>query len=239
MTAFKSIALIPAAGMGKRMGASINKQYLLLDGMPIVARTISLFEQSPLIDSIYLVVPTEEIPYCRKNIVEACGFKKIAAIVPGGRERQNSVLNGLTAMREHVSKDDVVLIHDGVRPLIAERVLQESINNARRHDGALVAVPVKDTIKTVRDGIVSNTPPRDSLWQAQTPQTFRFEKIFQAHLSAEADGFTGTDDASLVERSGGKVHIVHGDYRNIKITTPEDLVLAEAFLSAMEKSDLC
>ena len=239
MTAFKSIALIPAAGMGKRMGASINKQYLLLDGMPIVARTISLFEQSPLIDSIYLVVPAEEIPYCRKNIVEACDFKKIAAIVPGGRERQNSVLNGLIAMREHVSEDDVVLIHDGVRPLITERVLQESIDTARLHDGALVAVPVKDTIKTVRNGIVSNTPPRESLWQAQTPQTFRFAKIFHAHLSAEADGFSGTDDASLIERSGGKVHIVHGDYRNIKITTPEDLVLAEAFLSAMEKSDQC
>lgn len=239
MTTFKSIALIPAAGMGKRMGASINKQYLLLDGMPIVARTISLFEQSPLIDSIYLVVPAEEIPYCRKNVVEACGFKKIAAIVPGGRERQNSVLNALNAMREHVSEDDVVLIHDGVRPLISERVLSESINTARLHDGALVAVPVKDTIKTVRDGIVSNTPPRESLWQAQTPQTFRFAKILQAHLSAEADGFTGTDDASLIERSGGKVHIVRWDYRNIKITTPEDLVLAEAFLSAMEKSDQC
>jgi len=239
MTAFKSIALIPAAGMGKRMGASINKQYLLLDGMPIVARTISLFEHSPLIDSIYLVVPAEEIPYCRKNVVEACGFKKIAAIVPGGRERQNSVLNGLNAMRERVSEDDVVLIHDGVRPLISERLLQESISIARAHDGALVAVPVKDTIKSVRDGIVSNTPPRESLWQAQTPQTFRFAKIFQAHLSAEADGFSGTDDASLIERSGGKVHIVRGDYRNIKITTPEDLVLAEVFLSAMEKYDQC
>lgn len=239
MTAFKSIALIPAAGMGKRMGASINKQYLLLDGMPIVARTISLFEQSPLIESIYLVVPAEEIPYCRKNVVEACGFKKIAAIVPGGRERQGSVLNGLKAMREHVSAEDVVLIHDGVRPLTSERVLSESISIARVHDGALVAVPVKDTIKTVRDGIVSNTPPRESLWLAQTPQTFRFAKIFQAHQSAEADGFTGTDDASLIERSGGKVHIVRGDYRNIKITTPEDLVLAEAFLSTLEKSYQC
>ena len=147
MTAFKSVALIPAAGMGKRMGASINKQYLQLNGMPIVARTISVFEQSPLIDAIYLVIPAEEIPYCRKHVVEACGFRKIAAIVPGGKERQNSVMNGLKAMREHVSDDDVVLIHDGVRPLVTENMLRESIATASLHDGALVAVPVKDTIK--------------------------------------------------------------------------------------------
>jgi len=137
MPEFKSFALIPAAGMGKRMGASINKQYLQLNGMPIVARTISVFEHSPLIDAIYLVIPAEEIPYCQKHVVEACGFGKIAAIVPGGRERQNSVMNGLNAMREHVSDDDIVLIHDGVRPLVTENVLRESIITARLHDGAL------------------------------------------------------------------------------------------------------
>jgi 2-C-methyl-D-erythritol 4-phosphate cytidylyltransferase len=235
MAKFKSIALIPAAGMGKRMGASINKQYLQLNGMPIVARTISVFEQSPLIDAIYLVIPAEEIPFCQQHVVEACGFGKIVAIVPGGRERQNSVMNGLTAMREHVSDDDIVLIHDGVRPLVTENMLRESIITASLHDGALVAVPVKDTIKTVHDDIVCDTPCRRSLWQAQTPQTFRFGKIFSAHLSAEAEGFSGTDDASLIERSGGKVHIIRGDYRNIKITTPEDLILAEAFLAVMER----
>ena len=238
MANFKSIALIPAAGMGKRMGASINKQYLQLNGMPIVARTISVFEQSPLIDAIYLVIPAEEIPYCQEHVVEACGFRKIAAIVPGGRERQNSVMNGLNAMREHVSDDDIVLIHDGVRPLVTENMLHESIITARLHDGALVAVPVKDTIKSVRDGIVCDTPSRESLWQAQTPQTFRFGKIFCAHLSAEAEGFLGTDDASLIERSGGEVHIIRGDYRNIKITTPEDLVLAEAFLAGMKREHI-
>ena len=202
MTSFKSVALIPAAGMGKRMGASINKQYLQLQGMPIVARTISAFERSPLIDSIYLVIPAEEIPYCQQHVVDECGFRKIAAIIPGGKERQNSVMNGLKAMREHVSDEDVVLIHDGVRPLITEQILRESITTARQHDGALVAVPVKDTIKTVQGGIVLETPPRDSLWQAQTPQSFRFGKIFAAHSSAESDGFTGTDDSSLIERSG-------------------------------------
>ena len=240
MSKFKSIALIPAAGMGKRMGASINKQYLQLNGMPILARTISVFEHSPLIDAIYLVIPAAEIPYVQKHVVDVCGFRKIAAIVPGGSERQNSVMNGLTAMREHVTDDDVVLIHDGVRPLVTEDVLRESIRIAGLHDGALVAVPVKDTIKTVRDGIVNGTPPRESLWQAQTPQTFRFGKIYRAHLSAAAEGFSGTDDASLIEHSGGEVHIVMGDYRNIKITTPEDLVLAEAFLSIVERErNLC
>lgn len=232
MIKFKSIALIPAAGMGKRMGASINKQYLQLDGLPIVARTISVFEQSPLIDAVYLVIPVEEIPYCQKHVVEACGFRKVAAIVPGGKERQNSVMNGLAAMRAHVSDDDVVLIHDGVRPLITHALLQESIAVARSGDGALVAVPAKDTIKTVVNGIVTGTPDRDTLWLAQTPQTFRFGAIYAAHQAAEADRFMGTDDASLVERTGGRIRIVRGDYRNIKITTPEDLVLAEAFLAA-------
>lgn len=234
MAGFKSIALIPAAGMGKRMGASINKQYLQLGGLPIVARTISVFEKSPLIDAIYLVIPEAEIPYCREHVVKACGFGKVVAIVPGGRERQNSVMNGLEAMRPNVSDSDIILIHDGVRPLVSEAMLSESISMAKSCDGALVAVPVKDTIKTVRGNVVLDTPGRENLWQAQTPQTFRFGVIHAAHRSAEADGFMGTDDASLVERTGGRVCIVHGDYRNIKITTPEDLVLAEAFLAGMK-----
>jgi 2-C-methyl-D-erythritol 4-phosphate cytidylyltransferase len=235
MIKHKSIALIPAAGMGKRMGASINKQYLQLRGMPIVARTISVFELSPLIDAIYLVIPLEEIPYCREHVVEAFGFSKIVSIVPGGKERQNSVMNGLNAMRASVADADVVLIHDGVRPFLSEEMLLASIIAAREGDGVLVAVPTKDTIKVVKDGIVDYTPDRTMLWQAQTPQSFRFSVIHAAHLSAEADGFGGTDDASLVERNGGKISIVVGDYRNIKITTPEDLVLAEAFLTEIDK----
>lgn len=233
MATFKSIALIPAAGMGKRMGASINKQYLHLGGLPIVARTVSVFENSPLIDAIYLVIPADEIPFCREHVVEACGFKKVTAIVAGGRERQHSVMNGLNAMRANVADNDVIVIHDGVRPMVTEAMLRESITVAGSHDGALVAVPVKDTIKTVRNEIVVDTPVREFLWQAQTPQTFRFSIIHAAHLSAEADGYIGTDDASLVERTGGTVCIVRGDYRNIKITTPEDLILAEAFLTGM------
>lgn len=231
MTPFSSFALIPAAGMGRRMGASINKQYLSLGGLPIVARTISVFEQCTFIDAIYLVIPAEEIPFCREQVVAACGFRKVVEIVPGGKERQNSVMNGLNAISRRAGAEDMVVIHDGVRPFITRDLLRESIEMARTCDGSLVAVPAKDTIKTVRDGVVIDTPPRDSLWQAQTPQTFRFSRIHAAHLAAERDGFMGTDDSSLIERNGGCIRIVTGDYRNIKITTPEDLILAEAFLS--------
>lgn len=231
MKPFTSFALIPAAGMGKRMGASINKQYLALGGLPIVARTLSVFEQADCIDAIYLVIPADEIPFCREHVVAACGFRKVVEIVPGGKERQNSVMNGLNAIARQAAPDDVVVIHDGVRPFITRDLLRESIDVARSFDGALVAVPAKDTIKSVRDGVVVSTPPRETLWQAQTPQAFRFGRIHAAHLAAEREGFMGTDDASLVERDGGRIRIVTGDYRNIKITTPEDLILAEAFLA--------
>ena len=234
----RAFALIPAAGMGKRMGASINKQYLQLGGQAIVARTLTVFEQSPLIDGICLVIPEDEIPYCREQVVEAGGFRKVLAIVAGGKERQNSVMNGLTFLQGHAAADDVVLIHDGVRPFITNAMLRESIEVAANCDGALVAVPAKDTIKTVRDNIVIDTPDRATLWQAQTPQSFRYCVIHQAHSRAIADGFAGTDDASLVERQGGRVRIVAGDYRNIKITTPEDLVLAEAFLAAYKAEEI-
>jgi len=232
MTHFKAFALIPAAGMGKRMGAAINKQYLQLSDLPILAHTLSVFENSPEISGVCLVIPADEISFCREHVVEARGFKKVIEIVPGGRERQNSVMNGLKALKRHASEDDVVVIHDGVRPFISHELLRESIAVARCNDGALVAVPAKDTIKTVRNGFVIDTPERETLWQAQTPQSFRFSVICEAHQNAEETGFIGTDDASLVERRNGRVRIVPGDYCNIKITTPEDLILAEAFLSA-------
>lgn len=223
-------ALIPAAGMGKRMGAGINKQYLLLAGIPIVARTISVFESSPLVDDIYIVTPEAEIPYCRARIVEAHGFAKVRAIVPGGAERQYSVLNGLRGM-DDPSDDDLVLIHDGVRPFVTPEIIASAVETARRYDGALTAVPAKDTVKIVEESVISSTPSRETIWQAQTPQAFRYGIIRDAHERAAAEGFLGTDDSSLVERLGGKVHVVMGDYRNIKITTPEDLVLAEAFFA--------
>jgi 2-C-methyl-D-erythritol 4-phosphate cytidylyltransferase len=229
----KVIALIPAAGMGKRMGAGINKQYLLLNEKPIVAHTISLFENAPFVDDIYLIIPEPEIPYCREHVVERYGFTKVRCMVPGGAERQNSVLNGLRAIAD-ARDDDLVLIHDGVRPFVPVHVLERALEVARSHDGALVAVPAKDTIKIVTGGIIRETPPRENLWLAQTPQAFRYGVIRAAHEIAEAEGVSGTDDAMLVERLGKEIHVVLGDYRNIKITTPEDLILAEAFLKAVK-----
>jgi len=215
--------------MGRRMGAAMNKQYLLLDGKPILAHTLELFQQAEFIDEIVVVVPAEEIDFCRLKVVEKFGIEKVRQIVAGGAERQNSVLNGLRALVCH--DDDIVLIHDGVRPCVPVSVVQHSIEMAREHDGALVAVPVKDTVKIVKNAFVASTPERSSLWLAQTPQTFRYKVIRAAHESAAAENFSGTDDASLLERIGGKVHVVIGDYRNIKITTPEDLLLAQAFMN--------
>lgn len=225
----KVFALIPAAGMGTRMGAGSNKQYLLLGGMPILAHTLRVFEQAPFIEGIYLVSPQQEIPFCRSEVVERYGFSKVRGIVAGGAERQYSVMNGLNAM-EGIGQDDLVLIHDGVRPFIAVETIRAAATAAHEFGGAVVAVPVKDTVKVVHDGVITETPPREQLWLAQTPQAFRFGLIHAAHASAAAEGFLGTDDASLMERQGFRPRIVTGDYRNIKITTPEDMVLAEAFL---------
>lgn len=222
-------ALIPAAGMGKRMGAGSNKQYLLLDGMPILARTVAAFEAAPFIDGIYLVSPEQEIPFCRSEVVDRYRCTKVRAIVPGGAERQHSVCNGLNAMCD-VAPDDLVLIHDGVRPFVSQQMLEAAADSAREYGAAVVAVPVKDTVKVVKGGVIAETPPREELWLAQTPQAFRYGLIRDAHARAKAEGYLGTDDASLIEHQGGEVRIVTGDYRNIKITTPEDLVLAEAFL---------
>jgi 2-C-methyl-D-erythritol 4-phosphate cytidylyltransferase len=225
----KIFALVPAAGMGKRMGAGSNKQYLLLDGMPILAHTLRVFQDAPFIDGIYLVSPEQEIPYCRSEVVERYGFSKVKALVAGGSERQHSVMNGLSAM-EGVAEDDLVLIHDGVRPFVPVAVLKEAAEAAAEFGGAVVAVPAKDTIKVARGGLVAETPPREELWLAQTPQAFRYGLILDAYRSAAEAGYLGTDDGSLMERLKLPVKVVMGDYRNIKITTPEDMLLAEAFL---------
>ncbi|GFO67266.1 2-C-methyl-D-erythritol 4-phosphate cytidylyltransferase [Geomonas limicola] len=226
----KIYALIPAAGMGKRMGAGQNKQYLQLAGRPILAHTLEVFQEAPFIDGIYLITPESEIPFCRSEVVERYGFSKVRAVVPGGAERQHSVYNGLRAI-EAAGPDDLVLIHDGVRPFVTQAILKAAADAAESFGGCVVAVPVKDTVKVARDGIVTATPPREDLWLAQTPQAFRYSMIRAAHDAAAAQGFLGTDDASLFERQGWPLHLVSGDYRNIKITTPEDMILAEAFLN--------
>lgn len=239
MSSPRVFAVIPAAGMGKRMGASINKQYLQLGGMPIVARTLQIFQQHARIAGIMLVIPEDEIAYCRATVIDPFGLNKVLAVVPGGAERQHSVMNGLNALRDRAEDDDIVVIHDGVRPFISSTVLDQAVSLAEAGCGALTAVPAKDTIKVVQNGRVVETPDRATLWQAQTPQAFRYGQILEAHRQAAAEGFLGTDDCSLAERAGLVVRIVQGSYRNIKITTPEDLVLAEAFLKESDGGTSC
>ena len=225
--------LIPAAGMGRRMGAAINKQYLPLNGRPIVGHTIALFDNHPLVDRIYVITPADEFDMCRREVLEPGAFNKVAPLVAGGAERQDSVRNGLQACA--ADPDDIVLIHDGVRPLLEAKLIDEVIATVREQGACLVGVPVKDTIKQVVDGRIQGTPERSQLWQAQTPQAFRYGQIVEAYEQARQDGFRGTDDASLVEHLGQPVTMITGSYRNIKITTPEDLLLARAFLDSPEE----
>jgi len=205
----------------------------LLDGIPILAHTLALFNNHPLVDHIYVVSPVDEIPFCRREIVSRLAFDKVREVVAGGKERQDSVRNGLRSC--NAQADDIVLIHDGVRPLFPVRCLPEVIETTARVGACVVGMPVKDTIKEVEDHLICATPERSRLWQAQTPQGFRYALIRDAHELALADLWRGTDDASLIERLGLPVAIIAGSYRNIKITTPEDLVLAEALLRTDEE----
>ena len=224
-----NIAIIPAAGTGSRMQAGGNKQYLLLAGRPILAHTLALFDAHPRIDRICIVVPDDEIDYCRAEIVNRYTFGKVSEIVAGGATRQDSVGNGLHGCG--AAADDLVIIHDGARPLLSAAELDALLDAAVASGAATLGVPVKDTIKRVHAGVIVATPERSSLWQVQTPQAFRFWLLRAAHSQACADNFVATDDAMLVERLDHPVTMVAGSYRNIKITTPEDLAIAGAFLS--------
>lgn len=220
--------MIVSAGKGLRFMEGKKKQFHSLGGKPILAHTLDKFETCPLIRSILLVVGQEDMDYCLKEIIEQYKFQKISQIVPGGKRRQESVKNGIDALPKDA---DVVAIHDGVRPFVTKAMIEDTIHSAERVGAVVLAMPVKDTIKVSNpDGTVLKTLDRESLWQIQTPQTFRVSVIKEAYYRAAEDGFVGTDDASLVERLGVKVHILPGSYTNIKITTPEDLFLANLFL---------
>ncbi len=224
----KADAIIVSAGKGHRFMEGKKKQFHFLGGKPILAYTLDKFETCPLIRSILLVVGLEDMDYCLKEIVEKFGFKKVSQIVPGGKRRQESVKNGIDALLKNV---EVVAIHDGVRPFVTNAMIEDSIQSAAKHGAVVLATPVKDTIKMSNpDGTVLKTLDRETLWQIQTPQTFQVNIIKEAYYRATKDGFVGTDDASLVERLGVAVHILPGSYTNIKITTQEDLLLANLFL---------
>lgn len=227
------IVLIPAAGMGRRMGSTINKQYLSLAGRPILAHTLAVFDNHPQIDQIFVISPPAELVYCQEEVVAKFGFSKVRQVVAGGVERQDSVANGLAACAP--TARDVVLVHDGVRPFFPGALLPAVIATAIAVGGCVVGVPIKDTVKIVSGQRITGTPERSSLWLAQTPQAFPGDVLSQAYARAREEGFRGTDDASLVERLGRPVAMLAGSERNIKITTPDDLVVARAFLAAIRE----
>jgi 2-C-methyl-D-erythritol 4-phosphate cytidylyltransferase len=203
-----------------------------LAGKPILAHTVEVFERCRAVDGVFIIVPPEEMEPVQREIVEAYGFQKVLKVVRGGQVRQQSVWNGLKAVKADC---DIVIVHDGVRPLIGPALVEAGIAEARKTGAAIVAVPVRDTVKRLRPGGRLETVPREEIWLAQTPQTFQFSLLFQAHQKAAQELFRGTDDASLVERLDREISLIPGDYRNLKITTPEDLPLAEVWLSAEKK----
>lgn len=232
----KFAAIVLSAGTGSRMKSDIPKQYMDLNGRPVIYYSLKAFEDSN-VESIVLVTGRDDIEYCRKEIVEKYGFTKVKAIVAGGAERYDSVLEGLKAVKDC----DYVMIHDGARPMLDSNIIERAWRGAVEYKACVVGMPVKDTIRIVdTDGTAISTPDRKSLWQIQTPQAFDYRLIYEAYSKVLADVKAGkqkaniTDDAMIVEcASPAKVHMTEGDYRNIKITTPEDIQVAEIFLKKM------
>ncbi|HYQ86058.1 MAG TPA: 2-C-methyl-D-erythritol 4-phosphate cytidylyltransferase [Bacteroidota bacterium] len=217
-------AVIPCAGRGLRMGPGDPKQFLELEGKPIIAWAAERLQSSPVIESIVIAAPGDQIELM-KRIVSDHRLSKVCAIVAGGARRQDSVRNGLRALNEESA--GLVLIHDGVRPFVDPAIIESLLAELSQADAAIVGVRAKDTIK-LSDGerIVRSSPSRDAVWIAQTPQLFRRSDLCAAFERAESDHFSGTDEATLIERLGKRVAIVEGSYDNIKVTTPEDLELA-------------
>lgn len=225
--------VIVAAGKGTRMNMDVNKQYIDVCGIPILARTLSRFDALDYIKEIILAVHADDILYCKEHIIDAFKFNKIKCLVTGGATRQDSVFNGL----KEVSREaDVVIVHDGARPFVSEDSIVSCIEAAAQYGVSTVAVPAKDTIKySDSEGFVESTLDRSRLWSIQTPQAFKYKIIMDSHKQAQTDNYVGTDDTVLTERLGYKTRLVMGSYNNIKITTREDLVFAEAIVNAEEK----
>lgn len=226
--------IVAAAGMSNRMGSKINKQFMIIDNKPILAHTIEKFENCKYVDEIVVVSKEQEVDYCRKEIVRKYGFQKVTKIIKGGRERQDSIYNGIMALN---GRTDIVLTHDGARPFVRQQSIIDGIVGALEHGACVIGVPVKDTIKVIGEkDTVHHTPNRTLLWAAQTPQCFRIELLKEGYEYAITEGIMGTDDSSLVEKKGYPVKMIMGTYDNIKITTPEDLVVAESIARDMTLS---
>lgn len=219
--------IIAAAGQGKRMGRGINKVFIPLFHCPVLVHTIRKFSQCPDINNIVIVTGPDEVAEVKKLLINYKDLKPWN-VVAGGSERQYSIANALAVIDDNT---DIIAVQDGARPLIDIEIISNAINAARKYRAAGVAVPVKDTIKTVDgEGFITGTPDRQTLWAIQTPQVFEANLLRRAYETAAKEGFLGTDDAGLVERLGVRVKIVPGSYSNLKITTPEDLFMAEALI---------
>jgi 2-C-methyl-D-erythritol 4-phosphate cytidylyltransferase len=212
------------------MGGSVPKQFLALGGQPIILHALLVLQHSPVIDEVILAVPQSELEYCLTEIVARHHFTKVTKVVPGGKERQDSVRHALEQVHEDV---EIVLVHDAVRPFLTDRMVEEVVTMARTKGAAIVALPMKDTVKQVgADRVIERTVDRQTLWLAQTPQAFRRDWLLEAHRKAHAEGVRATDDAYLVEWFGHPVSVVEGSGDNIKITRPEDMMIGDAILAA-------
>ncbi|OPY75086.1 MAG: 2-C-methyl-D-erythritol 4-phosphate cytidylyltransferase [Syntrophorhabdus sp. PtaU1.Bin058] len=228
----RTLAIILAGGAGKRMGAATNKQFLLIDNKPIIVHTLQIFEECRAVDGIYLVVNQKDLPMIQEEILETYRFNKVLKLVIGGRLRQDSVRNGLEAIENPC---DIVIIHDGARPFVSPSFIDKGIFLMDVFDAVIPALPVKDTIKVVsKEGFVQKTLERDSLWHIQTPQTFKYDLITKAYREGAAKKLYGYDDATFLEHMGKKVKVIEGSPYNIKITTPEDLIIARGMLSQLK-----
>ncbi len=241
----KYAAVVLSAGKGTRMNSEVPKQYLLLEGMPVLCYSLQTFQQS-MIEEIVLVCGEDDLEYCRKEIVEKYGYTKVRAVVAGGRERYHSVCCGLEELAKLSELPDYVMIHDGARPFADQEIIERCAKAVEQYQACVAGMPVKDTIKIADEyGFAAETPERKFVWQIQTPQVFAFSMIYQAYrqlLELEAGGMdiSVTDDAMVVETvMKRQVRLVEGSYKNIKITTPEDLEIAKLYLKgAVARSNL-
>ena len=219
-------AIVLAGGRGKRMNYHKSKQFIEIKGKPVLVYTLEKFIYNKSIDEVILVLPEDEVDYFKKEVLQKYSLK-VDRIVIGGKERQDSVFNALEAME----KANIVLIHDCARPFISEKIIEEGIKYANIYGAAAPGVTPKDTIKIKNeDNISVDTPDRNTLVAVQTPQCFKYDEIYQCHRKIKEENAIVTDDTSVVERYGHKVYLYEGDYTNIKITTPEDLILAERLI---------
>jgi len=219
-------AIIPAAGRGKRIGASVPKQFLEIQGKPLLHHTLTVFASCKLIDYVVLVMPQADVDEMGEDWLKK--YEIVREVVVGGEQRQGSVYNGFNSLEEGT---DIVVVHDGVRPFTTPQMITATVEAAQQHGAAITAIPVSDTVKQAADGFVKQTVSRDGLWRVQTPQAFQYGLLQQAFKKAKKDSYYVTDEGSLVEYLGERVKIVPGSELNIKITRKEDLVLGESLLS--------